>query len=284
MRQQLVEIVRNQNLPIDLRDSAATILAAAEQEDIVEPLLDLLIDPGVDSEGRRFAAYVLGSLKEPRAMKRLVPLLTDPEVNVRGAAARALGKIGDPFAVEALIELLADQSSYQEVKGTLLKNEERFLQMTVARALGQIGDVRAIEPLWTTFGQGLMYTYEPLRALAWLGDQRAYEPLLFRLRSSGSMSILEIDEMTKALVRLAGHDAIEPLDQMLCDPSLSYWIRTACIDALVQLWTILENSLALHNLQWFASRQEETPERHYARKVLAELGLFPQREKEDDHA
>jgi HEAT repeat protein len=58
----------------------------------------------------RFAAEALGRLKEPTATWPLVELLkTATDGNVRGAAAQALGEIGDARAVPALIDLLDSQ-------------------------------------------------------------------------------------------------------------------------------------------------------------------------------
>jgi len=67
------------------------------------------------------------------AAEPLIKLLGDNDWNVREAAARALGKIGDVRAVEPLIKLLGDR--YQPVC------------KAAALALGDIGDTKAVEPL-----------------------------------------------------------------------------------------------------------------------------------------
>jgi hypothetical protein len=56
----------------------------------------------------------------------------EPVVEVRAAAATALGGLGDPSAVDALIEALGDDST---------------VCRAAAQALGQLGAVRAAEPL-----------------------------------------------------------------------------------------------------------------------------------------
>lgn len=83
--------------------------------------------------------------------------------NIRLSAASALGKIGDPRAVEPLIDALEDQVIVKEV---------------VALALGEIGDPQAVEPLinelenerWEVRGTAA-------KALGKIGDDRATKPL-----------------------------------------------------------------------------------------------------------
>ena len=45
-------------------------------------------------------------------MPELLELLTDEVTRVRGNAIEALGRIGDPSAVPALIKLLSDETPY----------------------------------------------------------------------------------------------------------------------------------------------------------------------------
>ena len=54
----------------------------------------------------------LGGIGDPAAMPALIKALKDPRDDVRGAAARALGEIKDPKAVPALIEALKDNSIF----------------------------------------------------------------------------------------------------------------------------------------------------------------------------
>ncbi|NWJ46053.1 MAG: HEAT repeat domain-containing protein [Chloroflexi bacterium] len=63
----------------------------------------------------------------------LINALNDEDSFVRGKAAEALGKIGDPRAVEPLILALNDEDS--------------FVHYLAAIALGEIGDQRAVPPL-----------------------------------------------------------------------------------------------------------------------------------------
>jgi HEAT repeat protein len=54
------------------------------------------------------AAEALGKLGDPQAIPALIKALGDSDWDVRCAAAEALGKIGDPQAVPALIQALGD--------------------------------------------------------------------------------------------------------------------------------------------------------------------------------
>jgi HEAT repeat protein len=66
-------------------------------------------------------------------LAHFIELLTDDNEGTRWKAAEVLGRIGDPAAVEALIDTLWDDDSRVRLKA--------------AWALGQIGDQRALHPL-----------------------------------------------------------------------------------------------------------------------------------------
>ena len=86
-----------------------------------------------DWEVRWDAARALGEIKDPRAVEPLSAALKDERFSVRQAAAEALGKIGNARAVEPLIAALGDERS--------------DMRQAAAKALGAIGDARAMEPL-----------------------------------------------------------------------------------------------------------------------------------------
>jgi HEAT repeat protein len=75
----------------------------------------------------------LGQIVEP-AVKPLIEALSDEYYGVCMAAAEALGRIGDPRAVEPLIVALKNGGWY-------------MIRKAAAEALGRIGDPRAVEPL-----------------------------------------------------------------------------------------------------------------------------------------
>ncbi len=104
-----------------------------ERENDVEGLIDALTYN--DNNVRRSAANALGKLGDPRAVEPLIAVLDDQPL-VREVTAKALGKIGDPRAVDALVQVL--------------KDDKKSIRETAAKALGEIGDKRAVGPLIDT--------------------------------------------------------------------------------------------------------------------------------------
>jgi HEAT repeat protein len=112
-------------------------------EPAVNPLIVALKDE--DFGVRMDAGIALGMIGEP-AVEPLIGVLRgedsegsedgyqvqEPEF-IRWTAAYTLGKIGDPRAVDSLIEAL--------------KDEDSGVRRTAARSLGEIGDVRAVDAL-----------------------------------------------------------------------------------------------------------------------------------------
>ena len=60
---------------------------------------------------RPMAVELLGAVKAPGALQRLLEISRDADDPARGTAARALGRLGDPAAEPALDELLASAAS-----------------------------------------------------------------------------------------------------------------------------------------------------------------------------
>ena len=79
-------------------------------------------------EARRAASEALVNIGSP-AISPLIDALKDNNPDVRWAAIRALGKLGDPSAVKPIIKALRDEDS--------------GVRKTAAEALGKIGDARA---------------------------------------------------------------------------------------------------------------------------------------------
>jgi HEAT repeat protein len=64
-------------------------------------------------EDRYYAAHLLGDLKDPRAIRVLVPLLQDPDVSY--IVPWSLAQIGDRSAIPPLIEALSDPNASMRV-------------------------------------------------------------------------------------------------------------------------------------------------------------------------
>jgi len=111
-------------------ESLANALASLGSRAVV-PLLSLL--GSENKEPRRWAAYALGKIKDPRAIDPLTGILEDSRSEVRKAVALALGEIGDSRALKALMKALG--------------NRDLETRRAAAEALGAIGSEAATDAL-----------------------------------------------------------------------------------------------------------------------------------------
>jgi HEAT repeat protein len=133
----------------------------------MEPLVLALKDP--EDDVRIGASLGLGYFKEPSTFDEIANiLLDDPKIQVRQAAAKALGNTRHPAAVPLLMEALRDPYWWYEREsqaGDLfdaicimdsmavdplieaLKDKEGAVRKYAAVLLGRIGDPSAISPL-----------------------------------------------------------------------------------------------------------------------------------------
>lgn len=120
--------------------SAATIDNLKQAHD-VQGLIKLLVDPTQKRYDQKRAAETLGELGNPAAVEPLIQVLQtwvadgSNKLDEVGAAAQALGKLGDARAVEPLITALQT------------KKWERTTRQEIIFALGTLHDSRAIIPL-----------------------------------------------------------------------------------------------------------------------------------------
>ena len=108
--------------------NAATEALSQMGSEGVDQVLDLLRDPATDV--RLAAVRALGGIGDPEAVEPLKNALNDSDKDVRQAAAVALGKLGAP-AVDSLIAAIPDKA----------------VAAHAIQALGTIVDPRAIPPL-----------------------------------------------------------------------------------------------------------------------------------------
>lgn len=120
--------------------SAAGAILSLPADESVRSLIPLISD--IDEFVRREAAYALGKTRSPLAVPALTELLLNDKIDeVRGAAAVALGEIGDETAVSPLASVLNPQIGVATSKRKQKKKgpENPFILRAAARSLGQIG-------------------------------------------------------------------------------------------------------------------------------------------------
>jgi HEAT repeat protein len=116
-----------------------------------------------DVQLRQFVAYLLGQTGSPRAVTPLIEALGDAHVGVRGAAANALGKLGDRSAIPHLERLILDDNrqmvvwaafaltrlgeDYFHVLVNALRADDVNIRRSGILALHQLGEARGIAPL-----------------------------------------------------------------------------------------------------------------------------------------
>jgi HEAT repeat protein len=194
---------------------------------------------------------VLGRLRDPRAVAPLVAALTQENPHIRQAAATALGLIGDPQAVRALIDSFRvesgdteDITAWQDAAEALahigepavgpliaaLADENWLVRTSSAIALGQLGDPRAVAPLIVLLGdREPQVRLDAAEALGKLGDEEALDPLVALLSDP--------DEMVRVYAVCALGDLITgslfaPLVSALNDPSIE--VRSEALRALAK--------------------------------------------------
>jgi HEAT repeat protein len=191
----------------------------------VEALLETLKDPhfvvrchGVRALGGMTTDYQMGKVwvRETRVVEALITMIKDPDRAVREDATIALGNIGDPLAVDALMEAMKD--------GTVKRH--------AIASLGMIGDPRAFPPVLAALkGKGIHQDGKPMPGCIISEDlliKEAAATALGHFRHPKVIPDLVLllkdlvlrDYAANSLV-LIGDAAIEPLVSFLHDPDLS---------------------------------------------------------------
>lgn len=142
--------------------------------------LPVLHDP--DPNVRKLIVDALGKRADARFIEPLLPMLTDPDPNLRAAAAEALGHLKAAGAVRALVALLQD---------------EEWVVFSAVSALAEIGDPAALLPLLDLVRRGTpLARYAAIEAIGSL-DAGGLSPatLVTMIETSGS-------ELHPALVKV----------------------------------------------------------------------------------
>lgn len=123
-----------------------------------------LDDPALDEAQRALLIRMLGRTATGERTEQLIDILLHGSPTIQGAAAEALGYIGDPAGVAPLTLFLYDSrnelreiavealgrighaSAFDKVL-VVLGDENEWVRRAAAEALGALGDHRAVEPL-----------------------------------------------------------------------------------------------------------------------------------------
>jgi HEAT repeat protein len=163
------DIVRSQRRPAN--DSFVAV-GTARLADNSELIIDHCIEALRDSHLVSHAAFVLGKLKNVRAVEPLIEALKGEYVEPCAEAAWALGEIRDSRAIEPLM--------------TALRDERELVCVAAAETLGDMGVERATDQLIATLGDEDDWVREvAANALVRLG-KFAVQPLTRALNSTNA--------------------------------------------------------------------------------------------------
>jgi len=155
----LLDALRRGYHDLNVVSSALQVLAA--NRDVTSPLIELLSDPQPDL--RMHAALALGNVGDPAAVPALVAALDDDDANVRFHSIEALGAIGAGDAVERLAEIAA--------------SGDFFLAFPAVSALARADDPR-VGPALTALLDNELLRPAVIETFAGIGDEDAVVPLV----------------------------------------------------------------------------------------------------------
>jgi len=233
-----------------VRARAAIALGRIGDRQAVQPLLLALKDP--EDDVRIAACLGLGFFKDPSTFDEITNvLLDDLKIEVRQAAAKALGNTGHPDAVPLLMEALHDPFWWYEREmqaGDLFDAIEKMGALVVEPLIEALID-----------NEGAVRKYAAL-VLGKIGDPRAIEPLgmaLYDLHHDvGKVS-------AESLVNF-GVNSFEILVEAMEHPEM--WIRIHSIDVLPK---IREPRVGLVLLEML-----KDPEREVKKHVIEAMGVL----------
>jgi HEAT repeat protein len=196
------------------------------------------------------AVALLGSAAGTHHIAALAARLQDRSLEVRCAAARALGKAGDPAAVGYLLPAMSGAhalphgvvgmalldlgSSALPVLRSALTGEHQHARGLIAELLGVHGDLAAaplLEELVRDAGGASGVRVSAAAALGRIGSPRSTEPLLRALTTDDDALLQRTS--AEALGRIGDPVAASPLLAGMAAPDVS--VRSACADALARL-------------------------------------------------
>jgi HEAT repeat protein len=142
-----------------------------------------------DPEVRLFAVNILSEIAEKKSLPLLFFAIRDKDVNVRAAAAEAMGRIGDRSAIKPLGDVLDD---------------EPWVAMAAIHAAGEIGGEEALDLLHECLGRE-EYREIAIAAVEKAGNRRSIRYLTSCFDGSGPAT-----PALKAIVKIAEREDVRP--------------------------------------------------------------------------
>ncbi|MHA2001694.1 MAG: HEAT repeat domain-containing protein [Promethearchaeota archaeon] len=231
----------------------AAIRALSEFRSIIatKPLIKILSDTNSSSEIRAGTVLALGLIEDKNSLFPLIDCLDDEFPQVRINALSALSHLGDPRAIDPIIELLQKEKdeNVQQMAilalGPLGQNNERIIDPLIKFlsdpnprvrqyaivSLGQTHDPRIIEPLLKVINDKDPYVRQVCASsLSEIQDPKTITQFILRLKDENE----EIRETAaRALGKLADVNAIPALIEALNDNNAT--VRDESCVALGQL-------------------------------------------------
>ena len=258
----------------NLRAAAARLLGVRREHDVADALVAVLVDPETDV--RKAAMMSLAQLRDPRIVGPLLELLfTDQSelAGVDGSIAWALGAVGTPEAVFALISALDESEDRQDtvVEGlirtgpaavaplaSVLETADQAFQVSIGRVLVAIGPASIEESVRLLDSPARTVAAEILRALG----EEAEQVVIARLTSAAAP---EREAAVFVLQGIGTARSVEPLLSLLADANAD--VRAAAMVALIAIGEPSVDHLVV------ALSSEDPQVRAAAAQALGQIGL-----------
>jgi HEAT repeat protein len=192
-------------------------------------------------------------MNDKRALEPLIRLLaSDTDCGSRGNVAKALGKIGDEKAMDALIESLNDT--------------ETFVRRESATALGKLKNKKAVDPLIKLLKDPVYKVRaDAATALKEIGDDRAVAPMIEVLDSRGGGWYWSADFFIKAaILKFKSRKTVELLIEAFGSENIG--IKQPAAETVAKMGNIALKPLVQ------ALEDEDIEVRYYAAKSLGLKG------------
>jgi HEAT repeat protein len=243
-------------------DRHAQLNAAALESGLAARLIRQLRSGRAMRRGR--AVLIISRLKLRGTVPALASLLSDPDPDVRFAAAHGIAVYESDEAARALIDAIGRETmpperiveqvahpwAVPELISTLNRGEHRNARPLLAEALGLAGDRRALATLTAL----LTDRADEVRVAACRALARLAEPSSFDAVAAAMSDDFDPvrAQAARALAAIGDRRAVPFLEQGLSDPF--WWMRANCADALRAMGDAGNDALerAVHSTDRFA--------------------------------